>query len=125
MRVSIVESDPGFVVDPISYRVTVDGEAVEAVTADEETGECWVWCRDALNQGEPRTKLMHGEVRIERWESDDVAHPPGTVGFLDRDGWWVWCTPDNPDYAGAVGKATHFWDHEGRAWVDSRRLARH
>lgn len=118
MRVSIDVNDPGFVVDPTSYRVTLDGAPVAAVTADEETGECWVWDDEARARGLLATKLLRGRVRVERWEQGCVDHPEGTVGFLDEtDGFWVWCHPDHDGYRQASARATHFWDPHTKAWI--------
>lgn len=126
MRVSLVERDPGYVVDFPSYRVTVDGRRVSAVTADEETGECWVWDRVSCDAGEPRVELLRGDVRVERWESPDVKHPDGTVGFIDEaDGFWTWCPPGVPGYENAKARAVRLWDARSRAWVDFRRCVRH
>lgn len=121
MRVSIVEGDVGYVVDPYSYRVTVDGKLVDgAVTADEETGEVYAWDQDAWPQ--PVTRRILGKVRIERWEADGVDHPAGTWGFLDTDGFWTWSRPCDEHYESGKAKATHWWDHLDRAWINPRTV---
>lgn len=125
MRVSVDENDPGYVVDPSSYRVMLDGVPVSVVTADEETGECWVWDEEARSRGELRAKLLRGHVRVQRWEQGEVDHPEGTIGFLDpSDGFWVWCAPDNPGYAQAARRATHFWDPHTKSWFNPKHRER-
>ncbi len=127
MRVSIVEHDPGYVVDPYSYEVLLDGQLVVAVTADEESGEVWEWDLDAYAMtGDLTTRRRHGRVKITRREQSEIEHPEGTVGFLDpSDGFWVWCRPDDPGYQNAVKKATHYWNPVDRSWLSPRTSGVH
>ena len=121
MRVSVIEEDEGYVVDPCAYRVTLDGFVLQGVvTADEDLGEVWVW---DLETGEPRTKLRRGRVRVERVEVFEQSHPEGTVAFLDKaDGYWTYCAPGDPDFEGCRRRATHFWDHLSKVWHDPRHV---
>lgn len=125
MRVSIVEGDPGWVVDPISYHVTLDGRTVPAVTADEEEGFVLTWIRGL--DGHPTTELQRGRVRIQRWEQGCVDHPEGTIGWLDDDGWWTWVAPTMPEYPHLLERkraAMHIWDSSSRAWLNPQHLVR-
>lgn len=121
MRISIIEEDHGYIVDPTCYQVTLNGVILQGViSADEETGETWVW---DLETGEPRTKLHRGRVRVYRVEVMDVEHPEGTVAFLDpADGYWTYCAPSENGFENARKRATHFWDHLNKSWHDPRHV---
>lgn len=127
MRMSIVEDDPGFVIDTISYQVRLNGELLDAViTADEETGECWVWDRASLQGETYKTKRLTGRVQIERWEAEGIDHPDGTIGFLDTsDGCWTWCSPEHAGYPKAIKEATHIWHQLTRTWINRLNTVLH
>lgn len=118
MRISISNLDPGYVEDAsIFWRVELDGvQLMGCVTADEETGEVWLWCADGINKGEFTTYRDTGRVRIYRDEGEEMRYAVGSIGWIDRDRIWTWAEPSNPEYPQALKLATHFWDHEDHRW---------
>lgn len=127
MRISIIESDPGYVADGMFYRVELNGSALQGcVTADEERGEVLVWDMEWVRLGEPRTKRLAGVVRVVRDEGDGVRYAEGTVGFIDpEDRVWAYAEPSNPDYEAAKRHAQLLWDHQAHRWYSPRHQAIH
>ncbi|WP_314140073.1 hypothetical protein [Buttiauxella noackiae] len=74
MRLTVLDDDPGIIINPGRERITVyldDAEMSRCLTADEEKGEVIVIAtkdsgQPILENGEVKHKTLYGNVRIER-----------------------------------------------------------
>lgn len=126
MRISSILDDPAFVHDSIYWLVYLDGELLSGyVTADETTGEAFVWVKGSWLSDLPKIERLTGQVHIQRDEGEEVRYAQGTVGLIDaEEGCFVWSEPSHPDYTIAKQRATHFWDHHAYCWYRPSDLVR-
>ena len=73
MRISVIAGDPDRVMNPVDYRVTLDGvEQRDCLVADADKGMVLRYKRNRMGlfyanrQGEMETEELHGNVVIEQ-----------------------------------------------------------
>jgi hypothetical protein len=74
MRISVRKGDPGYKLDAFKHEVFLDGEKLQrCFTADEETGQAWVYAIDKQgkliidNYGrKSKERILTGKVEIRK-----------------------------------------------------------